>query len=75
MGSGLARTARRAPRVYGRRRAATMQPAMSATLVLVILVALLCIDLLALFGMLWAALHFGVGDDDDQRTSLAPGNE
>jgi hypothetical protein len=42
-----------------------MQPVMSATLVLVIVVALLCIALLVLLGTLWAALHFGVGDEDD----------
>jgi len=39
--------------------------AMSAALVLIIVVALLCVALLALFGLLWAALHFGVGHDDD----------
>jgi hypothetical protein len=38
---------------------------MSAALVLIIVVALLCLGLLALFGVLWAALHFGVGHDDD----------
>jgi hypothetical protein len=39
--------------------------AMSAALVIIIVVALLCIALLGLFGVLWAALHFGVGHDDD----------
>jgi hypothetical protein len=34
-------------------------------IVLIIVVALLCIAMLALFGVLWAALHFGVGHDDD----------
>jgi hypothetical protein len=29
------------------------------------LVAVLCIALLALFGILWAALHFGAGEDED----------
>jgi hypothetical protein len=38
---------------------------MSTAFVLVIVAALLCIALLALFGVLWAALHFGVGEDDD----------
>jgi hypothetical protein len=38
---------------------------MSAAFVLVIVVALLCVALAVLFGVLWAALHFGVGDDDD----------
>jgi hypothetical protein len=38
--------------------------AMSAALVLIIVVALLCFALLVLFGALWAALHFGVGEDD-----------
>jgi hypothetical protein len=38
---------------------------MSAAFVLVIVVALLGIALRALFGVLWAALHFGVGDDDE----------
>jgi hypothetical protein len=39
--------------------------AMSAAFVLIIVVALLCIAMLVLFGVLWAALHFGVGHDDD----------
>jgi hypothetical protein len=39
--------------------------AMSAALVLIIVIALLCVALLALFGILWAALHFGIGEDDD----------
>jgi hypothetical protein len=38
---------------------------MSATFVLIIVVAVLCVALLVLFGILWAALHFGVGHDDD----------
>ncbi len=38
---------------------------MSATFVLIIVVALLCVTLLAVFGILWAALHFGVCDDED----------
>jgi nitrogen fixation-related uncharacterized protein len=38
---------------------------MTAALVLVIVVALLCVALVAIFGILWAALHFGVGEDDD----------
>jgi hypothetical protein len=38
---------------------------MSAAMVLIIVVALLCFALLVLFGALWAALHFGVGRDDD----------
>jgi hypothetical protein len=29
------------------------------------LVALLCVALIAIFGVLWAALRFGVGEDDD----------
>jgi hypothetical protein len=39
--------------------------AMSAALVQIIVVALLCVALLVLFGALWAALHFGVGEDDE----------
>jgi hypothetical protein len=39
--------------------------AMSAAIVLIIVVALLCLALLALFAILWAALHFGVGEDDE----------
>ena len=42
---------------------------MSAALVLIIVVALLCAALLVLFGVLWAALHFGVGHDDDDEPS------
>jgi hypothetical protein len=38
---------------------------MSAAVVLIVVVALLCVTLLVLFGILWAALHFGVGEDDD----------
>jgi hypothetical protein len=38
---------------------------MSAAFVLIIVVALLCVALLVLFRLLWAALHFGVGEDDD----------
>ena len=32
---------------------------------LVIFVALLCIAMVASFGLLWAALHLGVGEDDE----------
>jgi nitrogen fixation-related uncharacterized protein len=38
---------------------------MSAILIIVIVVALLCVGLVALYGILWAALHFGVGEDED----------
>jgi hypothetical protein len=38
---------------------------MSAAFVLITVVALLGVALLALFGVLWAALRFGVGQDDD----------
>jgi hypothetical protein len=38
---------------------------MSAALILIIVVALLCVALLVLFGVLWVALHFGVGHEDD----------
>jgi nitrogen fixation-related uncharacterized protein len=38
---------------------------MTAALVLVIVVALLCVALVAIFAILWGALHFGVGEDDD----------
>jgi hypothetical protein len=38
---------------------------MSATFVLFIVVALLCVTLLALFGILWAAPHFGARDEED----------
>jgi hypothetical protein len=38
---------------------------MTAALVLIIVVALLCIVLVVIFGVLWAALRFGVGEDDD----------
>jgi hypothetical protein len=38
---------------------------MSAAFVLITVVALPCVALLALFGVLWGALHFGVGHDDD----------
>jgi hypothetical protein len=38
--------------------------AMSAAFVLIIVVALLCVALLVLFGILWAALHFGEHDGD-----------
>jgi hypothetical protein len=37
----------------------------SAAFVLIIVVALLCGAMLMLFGALWAALHFGVGHEDD----------
>jgi nitrogen fixation-related uncharacterized protein len=36
---------------------------MTATLVLITVVAL-CVALIAIFGILWGALHFGVDDDD-----------
>jgi hypothetical protein len=39
--------------------------AMSAASVLIIVVALLCVTLVAVFGILWAALRFGVGEDDE----------
>jgi hypothetical protein len=39
--------------------------AMSAASVLIIVVALLCVALVAVFGILWAALRFGVGEDDE----------
>ena len=39
--------------------------AMSAALILIIIVAVLCVALLVLFGALWVALHFGVGHEDD----------
>jgi hypothetical protein len=35
---------------------------MSAALVLIIMVAVLVVALLALFAILWTALHIGVGD-------------
>jgi hypothetical protein len=38
---------------------------MSATFVLIIVVALLCVTLLTLFGILWAAPHFGARDEED----------
>ena len=38
---------------------------MSATFVLIIVVALLCVTMLGIFGILWAAPHFGVRDDED----------
>jgi hypothetical protein len=38
---------------------------MSAAFVLVIVVALLCVALAVLFGVLWAALHFGVATTID----------
>jgi hypothetical protein len=38
---------------------------MSATFVLIIVVALLCVALLAVFGILWATQHFGARDDED----------
>jgi hypothetical protein len=37
---------------------------MTATFILIIVVALLCVALV-IFGILWAALRFGVGEDDD----------
>jgi hypothetical protein len=42
--------------------------AMSAAFVLIIVVALLCIAMLALFGALWVALHFG----SFMRTTIEP---
>jgi hypothetical protein len=33
---------------------------------LVIFLALLCIAMVALFGLLWAALHLGVGEDNEE---------
>jgi hypothetical protein len=39
--------------------------ALSATFVLILVVALLCVTLLAVFGILWAAPHFEVGEDED----------
>ena len=50
---------------YGLAARALRCTAMSAALVLIIVVALLCFALLVLFGVLWAALHFGVGEDED----------
>jgi hypothetical protein len=38
---------------------------MNATLILIIVIVQLCVALIAMFGILWAALHFGVGDDED----------
>jgi hypothetical protein len=38
---------------------------MTAASVLIIVVALLCLGLVVIFGILWAALRFGVGEDDD----------
>jgi hypothetical protein len=38
---------------------------MSAALILIIIVAVLCVALLVLFGALWVALHFGVDHEDD----------
>jgi hypothetical protein len=61
--------ATRPPRPAGHARRAAPAPSrccdaapMSAALV--IFVALLFFAMLALFGLLWAALHFGVGHDD-----------
>jgi hypothetical protein len=34
------------------------------TAILIVVVALLCVALIGMFGLLWAALHFGVGEDD-----------
>jgi hypothetical protein len=39
--------------------------AMSAAFVLIIVIPLLCVALLALVGILWAALHFDVGENDE----------
>jgi hypothetical protein len=38
---------------------------MSAAFILIIVIALLCIALPALVGILWAALHFGAGEHDE----------
>jgi hypothetical protein len=38
---------------------------MSATFILVVVVALMCVALIAIFGVLWAALRSGVGEDAD----------
>jgi hypothetical protein len=38
---------------------------MPAAFVLIIGIALLCVALLALVGTLWAALHFGDGEEDE----------
>jgi nitrogen fixation-related uncharacterized protein len=37
----------------------------TAALVLIIVVALLCLAAVVIFGILWALLRFGVGEDDD----------
>jgi hypothetical protein len=39
--------------------------AMYAALVVIIVVALLYVAMLALFGILWASVHFGAGEDED----------
>jgi hypothetical protein len=38
---------------------------MTTASVLIVIVALLCVAVVVIFGILWAALHFGVGDDED----------
>jgi hypothetical protein len=38
---------------------------MTAPFILIVLVALMCVALIVIFGVLWAALRFGVGEDDD----------
>jgi hypothetical protein len=57
------------PRTLRRRRAvrppSRRDDAGAVSAALVIFVALLCVAMLAIFGILWAALHFGVGHDDD----------
>jgi hypothetical protein len=60
----------RPPRPAGHARRAARPPsrrydADAISAALVIFVALLCIAMLAVFGLLWAALHFGVGEDDE----------
>jgi hypothetical protein len=39
--------------------------AMSAAFVLIVVISSLCGALLTLVGILWAALHFGVGENDE----------
>jgi hypothetical protein len=43
--------------------------AMTATLILIIVVALLCVALVVILGILWAALHLGVSEDDHDQAS------
>jgi integral membrane sensor domain MASE1 len=37
---------------------------MTAASILIIVVAPLCVTLIVMFAILWAALHFGVGEDE-----------